>query len=286
MGIWTTAVFCVLLLPAVAARAADAPRSEDVAFKAKCDGTTQNYVLIYPAGFKPDKLYHLLIALHGHGSDRWQFAKGEFDEARAAHDAAAAHDMLFVSPDYRKSTSWMGPKAEADVVQIIDELKARFRIGKVIVCGGSMGGSSALSFAAMHPERTDGVVSMNGTANHLEYEKFSGRDCGVVRRQESPDSERVQETQRRVLAGTVDNAAGHHGRRQGRDCSARQRAAIGRRAEEAAAERTSPCAQDRRPQHHVRRRRRGVRFCLGQGRNQASRKRAAAQMTARLPFSP
>jgi len=80
--------------------------------------------------------------------------------------------MLFVSPDYRKTTSWMGPKAEADLVQIIDELKARFRIGKVILCGGSMGGSSALTFAAMHPERIDGVASMNGTANHLEYENF------------------------------------------------------------------------------------------------------------------
>jgi pimeloyl-ACP methyl ester carboxylesterase len=35
-----------------------------------------------------------------------------------------------------------------------------------------MGGSSALTFAAMHPELVDGVVSMNGTANHIEYENF------------------------------------------------------------------------------------------------------------------
>ena len=169
---WIATVLCVSLYPATAVYAADQPRTEDVAFKAKCDGTTQNYVVIYPTGFKPNELHHLMIALHGHGSDRWQFAKGEFDEARAARDVAAAHNMLFVSPDYRKSTSWMGPKAEADLVQIIDELKARFRIGKVIVSGASMGGSSSLSFAAMHPERTDGVVSMNGTANHLEYENF------------------------------------------------------------------------------------------------------------------
>ena len=67
-----------------------------------------------------------MIALHGHGSDRWQFASKVFDEASAARDVAAAHRMLFVSPDYRKSTSWMGPKAEADMVQIIDELKARY----------------------------------------------------------------------------------------------------------------------------------------------------------------
>ena len=35
-----------------------------------------------------------------------------------------------------------------------------------------MGGSSSLSFTAMHPQPIDGVVSMNGTANHLEYENF------------------------------------------------------------------------------------------------------------------
>ena len=43
--------------------------------------------------------------------------------------------MLFVSPDYRAKTSWMGPWAEADLLQIMGVLKSRFRIGKVILCG-------------------------------------------------------------------------------------------------------------------------------------------------------
>ena len=80
--------------------------------------------------------------------------------------------MLLVSPDYRARTSWMGPKAEADLLQVIDELKSRYRIDKLILCGASMGGSSALTFAVLHPDRVQGVVSMNGTANHLEYESF------------------------------------------------------------------------------------------------------------------
>jgi pimeloyl-ACP methyl ester carboxylesterase len=169
--LWIAAALCASLNILTAVGAAE-PRVEDVAFTAKCDKTEQRYIAIYPDGFKAKEPHDLLIALHGHGSDRWQFARGAFDEARASRDVAAAHRMLFVSPDYRKSTSWMGPKAEADLVQIIDELKARNRIGKVIVCGGSMGGSSCLTFAAIHPERVDGVASMNGTANHLEYDKF------------------------------------------------------------------------------------------------------------------
>ena len=49
--------------------------------------------------------------------------------------------MLLVSPDYRATTSWMGPKAEADLVQIIASLKKRFVVEHVVVSGGSMGGT-------------------------------------------------------------------------------------------------------------------------------------------------
>lgn len=149
--------------------AADAPPEPvDVAFVAAADGTEQRYVLIEPGAPAVDAL----IALHGHGSDRWQFATSDRDEARAARDFAKARGMLFVSPDYRAKTSWMGPKAEADLVQIVADLKAARGVRRVFLCGGSMGGTSALTFAALHPDLIDGVASMNGTANHLEYENF------------------------------------------------------------------------------------------------------------------
>jgi pimeloyl-ACP methyl ester carboxylesterase len=148
------------------------PRTEDVAMVAQCDGSTQHYVILYPPDFRSDQPTDMLVALHGHGSDRWQYVTNPRDECRVARDVAAAHRMLFVSPDYRAKTSWMGPKAEADMLQILAELKTRFKLGKVILCGGSMGGSSVLTFAAMHPKLVDGVVSMNGTANHLEYANF------------------------------------------------------------------------------------------------------------------
>jgi pimeloyl-ACP methyl ester carboxylesterase len=149
-----------------------AGETRDVEFKAACDGTVQRYVIVFPEGYRKTDTRDVLIALHGHGSDRWQFVKDGRDECRAARDAAAEHGMLFVSPDYRAKTSWMGPKAEADLVQVIADLKREYRVGKVYLCGGSMGGSSALTFAALHPDLLAGVASMNGTANHLEYENF------------------------------------------------------------------------------------------------------------------
>lgn len=144
----------------------------DVAFTATLDRTEQRYVVVLPEGFDPLTTHSILVALHGHGSDRWQFVKDGRDECRAARDAAAGHRMIFVSPDYRAKTSWMGPAAEADMMQILAELRSKYRVGKVVVSGGSMGGTAALTFAALHPDQVDGVVSMNGTANLVEYDQF------------------------------------------------------------------------------------------------------------------
>lgn len=144
----------------------------DVAFTATLDQSEQRYVLLLPVDYQAGQPRDLLIALHGHGSDRWQFISNERGECKGARDAASARGMIFVSPDYRAKTSWMGPAAEADLLQIIQDLKAQYTIGRVVLCGGSMGGTSALTFTALHPELIDGVIALNGTANHLEYENF------------------------------------------------------------------------------------------------------------------
>ncbi len=145
----------------------------DVEFTSKLDGTAQRYVVLVPVTFRSEVPHDLLIALHGHGSDRWQFVNDSRPECRGARDAAAQRNMIYISPDYRAKTSWMGPAAEADMLQILDDLHGRWRIRDVVICGGSMGGTSALAFAAMHPECVDGVVSLNGTANLIEYTGFA-----------------------------------------------------------------------------------------------------------------
>ncbi len=148
------------------------PVTEDNAFQADVDGHEERYVRVLPADFDPQLPHDLLIALHGHGSDRWQFVKQPRDECRAARDIAAKFQMILLSPDYRGTTSWMGPKGEADLLQVIALTKRDHKIGRVIISGGSMGGTASLTFAALHPELVDGVMSMNGTANLVEYENF------------------------------------------------------------------------------------------------------------------
>jgi alpha-D-xyloside xylohydrolase len=148
-----------------------APRERE--FVAQTDGATQRYVELLPLGYATNHASTLLIFLHGHGSDRWQITMGaQWPEIQAVCDLAARHRMILISPDYRGRTSWMGPAAEADLVQLIREQRGHRNIGRVILAGGSMGGTSVLIFTALHPDLVNGVVSLNGTANLVEYAGF------------------------------------------------------------------------------------------------------------------
>ena len=144
----------------------------DVAFQSTLDGSEQRYVELVPTDMEGDTPRDAVIALHGHGSDRWQFISQTRGECRGVRDVAAKFGAILVSPDYRAKTSWMGPAAEADMAQIIAEVKRRHQAGRIFVAGGSMGGTSALIFAALHPELVAGVCSLNGTANMVEYANF------------------------------------------------------------------------------------------------------------------
>jgi hypothetical protein len=167
---WAMASLVIGLCLIAGAVMAAEPR--DVAFRSKLDGTEQRYVELLPPKFDPRRAHDVVIALHGHGADRWQFIRERRGECQGVRDVAAERGLIVISPDYRARTSWMGPAAEADVTQIIAEIKEKRVIDRVFVAGGSMGGTSALIFAMLHPDLIAGVCSLNGTANMLEYERF------------------------------------------------------------------------------------------------------------------
>jgi pimeloyl-ACP methyl ester carboxylesterase len=170
-------VTCLVMLSGASAGAAELGPCQDVNFIADIDGSTQKYVLRLPADFNDSKAHNLLVGLHGGLADRWQYAQAtEWREIVATRDFAADHYMILVSPDYRGPWSRMGPKADDDVAQIINDLKKQFKVGKVFVTGASMGGAGCLTFTAIHPELVDGVISMNGIANYFEDQDDSLKD--------------------------------------------------------------------------------------------------------------
>ncbi len=190
-------VWAAFLLATVPATLTESAEPQDVVFVSKLDGTEQRYVVVLPDGFHSESPVSVMIALHGHGSDRWQFVKDGRDECRAARDAATKQRMIYVSPDYRAKTSWMGPAAEADLLQILEDLRSKYRLHKIVISGGSMGGTAALTFAALHPDQVDGVVSMNGTANLVEYAQFQDAIAASFggSKQDKPDEYRKRSSE-------------------------------------------------------------------------------------------
>lgn len=169
---WSTIILTMDLCSRTASAAPAWGDPKDARFQAEVDQSVQHYVEMLPSGFDARKEHDLLIVLHGHGSGRWQYVREARGECAGARDVALKHGMIFISPDYRAPDSWMGPKAEADLVQLIKEARQRHKIGKLVLGGGSMGGTGVLIFSALHPDLVDGVVSHNGTANLIEYENF------------------------------------------------------------------------------------------------------------------
>jgi len=157
-------LICLTIAMAQTTHTRAEPAMADEAFTASYDGTEQRYVQILPDGFDSTARHDMLIGLHGLYADRWQFATDTRDECRAARDAAAERNMIYISPDYR-GPSCMNTPAESDVVQIIGLVKARHLVNRVFICGASMGGHSSLILAILHPRMIDGIAAMNCKAN-------------------------------------------------------------------------------------------------------------------------
>src|SRR5262245_56623473 len=87
------------------ARGADQFAIEDITFVANVDRSKQRYLLKLPAEFTANEAHHLLVLLHGHGSDRRQIVDESVKEFQAGREAAAAREMIVVAPDYRAKTS-------------------------------------------------------------------------------------------------------------------------------------------------------------------------------------
>lgn len=100
MRLIVVAATILAALSGIQAQAADGFRPpEDVEFVSDRDGSSQRYVVLVPETFDPGRPLDVLIALHGHGSDRWQFVKQDRAECRESRRVAAEAGMLFVSPD-------------------------------------------------------------------------------------------------------------------------------------------------------------------------------------------
>jgi pimeloyl-ACP methyl ester carboxylesterase len=130
-------------------------------FKSSFDGSAQTF-LEKDFGDGDSKVTRLVfVYLHGALSHQDQgVTAGIYNRTfEKWGEELARRSAVYVCPEYR-GNSWMGPAAEADVLDLLRLLTKRFPGRRLILAGGSMGGTSALIFASRHPEELDGVIAL------------------------------------------------------------------------------------------------------------------------------
>jgi len=167
----------VYLLLAAAALAvcvqaqADAPlpQPQRETFNCSTDGSLWPYLVQVPPG-EPTAV---LIYLHGHYSDEYQgMTEGSYNDAFGKlRRECLRRGWAYVSTWYGGNT-WMGPLGEQGVADLIGLLGKRWPNRPVYLCGGSMGGSSALVFATRRPDLLQGVIALCPAGDIESYYAF------------------------------------------------------------------------------------------------------------------
>jgi pimeloyl-ACP methyl ester carboxylesterase len=117
------------------------------------------------------------VFLHGHGSSGDQLFTRE-DLRQVWLPALENANVGILCPNLR-GNAWMSPGAAADLRDLLTRLRKRHGATRIALIGGSMGGASALAFAAMHPRDIDGVIALCPATDMADYWRWLGHNhCG------------------------------------------------------------------------------------------------------------
>jgi dipeptidyl aminopeptidase/acylaminoacyl peptidase len=122
------------------------------------DRTIQEYLLEAPRAIPAGGI---LIYLHGATNHLDQGMNEEiFGGAfKFLKSWAKSRNFVYVCPEYR-GDSWMNDAAQQDIALLLSLLREEFFAHRIIIVGGSMGGTSALIFAARWPGLLKGVIAL------------------------------------------------------------------------------------------------------------------------------
>ena len=111
-----------------------------------------------------------IVNFHGHGSHADQLYTRE-DIFKCWYPAIKEHGLGIINLEIM-GNSWMNLPALTISKSIIDFLKKHLNINKLIFCGGSMGGTSALIYTIHHPNDVDGLITNCPCCNMDNYYYF------------------------------------------------------------------------------------------------------------------
>lgn len=134
---------------------------EEHTFTASHDGTAQTYLVKDFRATPGNPAPLLVVYLHGATFHQTQGMTAEIygNAFGRLADALQARNAVFICPEYR-GNSWMSAAAEEDLNDIFRLARQQYQPQKILLMGGSMGGTSSLIFASRHPEVMDGVFAL------------------------------------------------------------------------------------------------------------------------------
>lgn len=111
-----------------------------------------------------------VVCIHGHGSQGDQLYTRQ-DIRENWLPAFKANGFSILTPNLR-GNSWMSPGAAVDVHDLIEFAKTKYEAETFIFYSASMGGTSNLIYAALHPEDVSAVVSLGAATDLASYWKW------------------------------------------------------------------------------------------------------------------
>lgn len=111
-----------------------------------------------------------VVHVHGHGSSGDQlFTRPDIRDIWLPRYMDRGFSLL--SPNLR-GNAWMGPAAVHDLNALLLEVTRRYSAQRFLLLSGSMGGTSNLIFAALHPQLVAGVVALCPATDVLTYRNW------------------------------------------------------------------------------------------------------------------
>lgn len=178
MNPWLAGVLLVMCtMTRDACRADDLPLPVEEHFNCSADGSRWPYLVQVP----PQAPVAILVYLHGHYSDQTQgMTVGSYGDCFGRlRRECLRRSWAYVSAWYGGNT-WMGPLGQSGLADLIGILRTRWPGQPLYLCGGSMGGTSALVFAVRRPELVDGVIALGAAADVESYHAFCNASADPV----------------------------------------------------------------------------------------------------------
>ena len=144
-------------------------------YRSHVDGTQDWALILPPAGGN-----RWVFCIHGHGSHGDQLYTRE-DIRQCWLPCFKKHGLGIITPNLRDN-AWMGPAAASDLSDLLDYLRQSYDAMSFVLASGSMGGTSNLIYAALHPENVAGVAALCPATDLASYHAWCrDRNSGVIK---------------------------------------------------------------------------------------------------------